>query len=378
MDVRRRGALVAALACCGALTLGAPPALRADEATPSASAAPTDAAEPAIATTAPPSAGRRVLAGAAAIVPGVVVRGSGHFVAGDRRTATRLLLIEGAGLLLAAAGGIPIGLSGAAGETMPGLALLLPGSALLFTSVAADVWGAAGGASIAGAPLLPDALALSAGYTAVVDPRVPFTHVATAAIDARRGRILGAAGGWYGDGGWRAGLTAGVRITGPRPGEPGREASSFDVVATVSEERRAAYAVDTFEAGVRGRLELARLAPSLRGSHVRAGLGAGVERIGYDAVDVTDLSGLITGHFAWGFTLGDGRARALEAELYYEHRRDTLAGGVTLPTPGNGFVGYFGATATAWRDRWGLTATAEAGSAWVFSLAARARFPELP
>jgi hypothetical protein len=212
MDVRRRGALVAVL------VMAAVAPARAEEAEPTA-----------------PTSGRRVLAGAAAIVPGVVVRGAGHFVAGDRATAKRLLLIEGAGLLLIAAGGIPIGLSGAAGETMPGLALLLPGTALLFTSIAADVWGAAGGASVAGEPLMPDALALSAGYTAVVDPRVPFTHLATAAVDARHGRALGAVEAWYGDGGWRAGLTGGVRLTGPRPGQRRDDASSVDLTAASSE-----------------------------------------------------------------------------------------------------------------------------------------------
>ncbi len=379
MDVCRRGALVATL-----LTFAALPARAEEDERPAPAAKPhvQRSTEPVPSSTerARPSTGRRVLAGAAAVVPGVVVRGAGHYVAGDRRTAKRLLLIEGAGLVLAAAGGIPIGVSGAAGETMPGLALLLPGSALLFTSVAADFWGAAGGASLAGEPLMPDALSLSAGYTAVLDPRLPFTNLATLGVDARRGRGLAAASTWYGDGAWRAALTGGVRLFGPRPGERRADASSFDGVVTVAEERRDAggYAITAGDVGVRGRLDLVRLAPSLRGSHVRGGIGLGAERIRYHATDVADLSGLITAHFAWGFTLGDGGPRALEAELYYEHRRDTLAGGVTLPTPGNGFVGYFGATATAWRDRWGLTTTAEVGSAWVLSLAARMRITELP
>jgi hypothetical protein len=353
MFARRRAALVAAVS----LALVAP--ARADE--PPAS----------------PGGARRALAAGAAIVPGVIVRGAGHWVAGERRTARRLLLIEGLGLGLVAAGGIPIGVSGGAGESMPGLALLLPGSALLFTSIAADVWGAAGGAAIAGQPLTPDVLTLSLGYTFVADPRTPFANLATAAAEARLGRVMLGASGWFGDHTRRARATTGYRLLGPVPGQRGHDA--LDLSVAVAHEARTAhgYAVTTAEAAMHGRLDLAHVGPSLRGSFVAFGLGLGTELIDYDAAGVTDTSGLVTGHFGWGFVLGDGHARALEAELYYEHRRDTLAGGVTLPTPGNGFVGYFGGTVTAWRERWGLTATVDAGSAWIVALAARVRLPEV-
>jgi len=323
---------------------------------------------------------RRGLATGAAIVPGLLVRGAGHWVAGDRRTAKRLLLIEAVGLGLVAAGGIPVGLSGGAGETMPGLALLLPGSALLFTSIAADVWGAAGGACLTGEPLAPDVLALSLGYTFVADPRVEFANLATAGAEARLGHALLGASGWFGDQTWRARAAAGYRVFGAVPGDwASKGHDALDVIAAAAREDRGAdgFAVTTTEAHVQGRVDLAHIGPSLRGTFVNLGLGLGLELIDYRAGNATDVSGLITGHFGWGFVVGDGHARALEVELYYEHRRDTLAGGVTLPTPGNGFVGYFGAAATAWRDRWGLTATVDAGSAWVFALAARVRLPEV-
>lgn len=363
MVVRRRGALAAVLA----LALAAPVTARADE--------PAPAAPP------PPSTARRALAITAAVVPGIVVRGAGHWTVRDRRAARRLLIIEGIGLGLAAAGAVPIALTGAAGETMPGLAVLVPGAGLLVGSLAADIWGAAGGAAVAGPPLAPHALELALGTAVLADPRVPFETLATAAVDVRRGAALGGVSGWVGDGAWQVGVSGGARVYGPRPGGPApTDGTSLDLVLTAAEERRAAedFTVTSFDAGVRARLDLFHVAPSLRGTFLRAGLGLGAERIRYPAVEVADVAGLFTGHFAWGFTLGDGRRHSLEAELIYEHRRDTLAGGVTLPSTTNGFIGYFGASATGWRDRWGASFDIEAGSAWVFSLTARYRMPELP
>ncbi len=56
-----------------------------------------------------------------AFVPGIIIRGSGHFYAGDRRTGSRLLGAEAAGGLLIA-GGFYLGLAGV--QTEAGFALL--------------------------------------------------------------------------------------------------------------------------------------------------------------------------------------------------------------------------------------------------------------
>ncbi len=327
-----------------------------------------------------PSRARRALAVGAALVPGVIVRGAGHWVAHDRRTAKRLLVLEGVGLGLAAAGGLPLGVSGGAGETLPGLVLLLPGAGLLFTTIAADAWGAAGGACLAGTPAPPSALDVALGYTFVGDPRVPFANLATADAVLRHGRATSGASGWFGDGTWRVRGALGARLRGPRPGQHLPDISALDVEVSAAEERRAdqGLRVATVEAGALARVDLARIGPSLRGTFATLGMGVGGERIRYTATAAADTSSLFTAHLGWGFVLGDGRARALEAELYYEHRRDTLAGGLTPPTSANGFVGYVGAAATAWRDRWGVSARVEVGSAYVLSFAARVRLPEMP
>lgn len=330
----------------------------------------------------PPTRARRALAAGAAIVPGVLVRGTGHWLVGERRTAKRLLVLEGVGLGLAALGGIPIGVTGGAEETLPGLVLLVPAVGLLFTSVAADVWGAAGGACIAGTPAPPPALDVAAGYTFVGDPHLPFANLATGAATVWRGPAHVRVSGWLGDGTWQARAVAGWRVHGPRPGERPHDTSALDVTAAAAEERRAdqGLRVATGEVGARARFDLARIGPSLRGTFATLGIDLGAERIRYTlgGTGASDTSGLFSGHVGWGFALGDGAERALETELYYEHRRDTLAGGLTPPLAYNGFIGYVGAVTTAWRGRTGVSLRVDVGSAYVVSLAAHVRLPELP
>jgi hypothetical protein len=328
----------------------------------------------------PPSRARRVLAAGAAIVPGILVHGAGHWVAGDRKTAKRLLVLEGIGLGLAAAAGLPLGISGGAEETLPALPLLVPATGHLLTTVIADAWGAAGGARITGTPAPTQALDAGAGYTFLGDPRVPFANLATADATAWFGPLRAGASGWLGHGTWQARASFGVRLYGPRVGVASTDVTTIDVIVAGAEEHRRdeGLRIATLEGGATARIDLARIGPSLRGTFATLGAGVGVERIRFMANAVADNSSLFTGRIGWGFVLGDGRARALETELYYDHRRDTLAGGLTIPVPSNGFVGYLGAVTTAWRGRYGLSARLDVGSAYVFTLSARTRLPELP
>ena len=52
-----------------------------------------------------PSAGERALATGAAVVPGVLVHGMGHYVAGETTTGHRLLIAQGVGFGLVLGGG---------------------------------------------------------------------------------------------------------------------------------------------------------------------------------------------------------------------------------------------------------------------------------
>src|SRR5687768_14321713 len=101
-----------------------------------------------------------------AVVPGVVVRGLGHVVGGDRRTAKRLFLVGGAGFVVAAVGGGAVALTGGAEEVAaPGAALGVMGAGAMLVTWLADIYGAAGGYRLGGAPELdPARYELELGY----------------------------------------------------------------------------------------------------------------------------------------------------------------------------------------------------------------------
>ena len=92
----------------------------------------------------PVSTQRRVAATAAAVFPGVLVRGLGSWLVHEKRTAKRLFGTAVIGLGGAAVGGAPIGLSGGSPYATPGLPILVAGSGLLVTTWIADIAVAAG------------------------------------------------------------------------------------------------------------------------------------------------------------------------------------------------------------------------------------------
>ena len=69
----------------------------------------------------PPVLKRGPAATGAAIFPGVVVHGAGHFVAGNRRTGYRLLAMEGLGAGLTLGGFATLALTGASRHLSPHL-----------------------------------------------------------------------------------------------------------------------------------------------------------------------------------------------------------------------------------------------------------------
>jgi hypothetical protein len=274
---------------------------------------------------------------------------------------------------LAAVGGVAIGVSGGADEMMPGLVVLVPGGGLVVLSWLADLYGAATGARLDGRAAPPPRIEAEVGYAYVDDPQFAYSHLATVAAEGRIDRVRLAGAGLWGEGMWRARGEAAVRV--PDPWTDG-----LDVVVAGVEHRYQddGFAVTTIEAAVEARYELGRLGDSLAGSYATGQLGFGFERVRY-VVDgmPADWSSLFLGRFAYGMRIGSGWRRG-EAELYYDHRRDQLTGGLLLPSGANGFVGHLGVTGTAYQGRWGLTAGVDVGSAWVARLGVRFQFSESP
>jgi hypothetical protein len=332
-----------------------------------------DAAAVAEEVTAPPAPARRALATAAAVVPGFLIHGTGHRVAGEGETAWRLLRLEGVALSAMLVGGVPLAATGASRRlAVPAIPLLVSGGGLFLSTWLADLYGASGVPGGAPRLALPP-LELELGTAYVHDPRLEVGPFVVAAANLRAGPWRASPSAWIGAAAdnQRLRLDAAHRLRGPTtsPARAG-DGSAVEIRAAVTHHRwgAEAFASTVLEAAIAGRYDLARLSPTLAGSFAEGALGLGLEIFDYE-VGGADVNDLLLARFEYGVYLGDGRG---EVALFYDHRREVFAGGLALPRGGNGFVGHFGAAGwLAVSGRWGLAAELAAGSAYVGKLAVR-------
>ncbi len=337
------------------------PTARADDAL--AVAEPTPLAAPQI------SPRRRVGAVFAAIVPGFVLRGTGSFLVHERRTARRLAKVTAIGLGGMVVGGAPIGLTAANPYTVAGVPLLVAGAGLFFTSWWADIAVAAGIRTPGSARAAPP-WSLELGTTWLHDAYRERGYMRVAGR-VELGRV-GVAGTTLIDSEGRSGtgeLDVRVRILGPAAtGKAVHDGSRLLVRTGLRLHRDAADRVTlaTSEIELLGRYDLDRLDRVLDGTFAELWTGLGVERATYPNGD-HDNSSLLLGGFAWGMYLGERG----EATVFYDHRRDTLAGGIAAFRAA-GFVGSLGgALDVLVGPRWAVRAQLEVGSAYVTTVALR-------
>lgn len=315
------------------------------------------------------STARRVAAIAAAVFPGALLHGAGSWVAGDPATAKRLLLLEAAGLAGAAAGGGPIAYSGSSPYTIwEGVPLVVGGAGVWMQSWLADIYAAAGGS--AGAPRAVPPWSVELATT--------WLH------DAYRERALVGGGGHVELGALGLDATGyvdahnaaragelGVRwrlLGAPAGGQVIRDGSRLVVRAALRRERDDddRVSVTTAEAVALGRLDLAHVDALLAGSFAELGAGAGLQRTGYPH-DQHDHDAILLAGFAWGLYLGTRG----EARVFYDHRRDGLAGGLAA-SHAAGFVGSVGAAAEVRiTGPWAVRGQLQIGNAWVSTLGVR-------
>jgi hypothetical protein len=304
----------------------------------------------------------------AAVVPGLVVHGTGLWVRGDVETARRLATLEGVGLGIAAvAGGLLAASGGSRRLTTITIPPLIAGGGLFLTTWLADIYGSAGGGRRGAEPraALPP-VDLELGGFGIYDPvfdHVAFTRAA-ASVRLGRWRIAPELLIAVGDDNQRLRADLGYRFIG----DPRGRGTHLDLVGGLRSHRYSdeRFATHTAEAQVFGRLELARLGRSLDGAFAQLSSGLGVEVIDYMVPGAaTDVSDMLLGGFGFGLYLGDcDSAVSGEVELYYDHRRDELVGGFSPGQQASGFGGYFGAALDLdLGRRWGLVTRLEWGSA---------------
>lgn len=337
---------------------------RTASAQPSGSIAPSATVEPAKPQLSP---ARRVLSITAAIVPGVVLRGAGSWVAGEKRAAKRLAIIAAAGLVLAgAAGGLVRG-TGAHPYTLPAVPLVLAGAGAMFTTWAADIWTAAGGGCVCGHADAPPPWSVEIGETWLRDAYRSRLHGRVAGrVGLGRVDVGAAALMDVGNEGWLTFADARVRLrgaaaTGARIDDGSRLYARIGGRVQRDDEDRVTQAVGELEVG--GRYDLRRVDPALRASFVEMSTGVGLVRVRY-ATTSTDVDAILLHRFGWGVYLPGG-----EAQIYYDHRRDGLAGGIAAYRAA-GFIGSVGTNVDLRvHGPWAVRGELQVGNAWVSTLA---------
>lgn len=335
-----------------------------------------------------PSGSRRVVAMATAVVPGVVVNGTGHWVNGQTCTARRLLMAEGLGLLGMGVGIPVIALAGAPRYlTTPAIVLSLGSFAFVMAAIGADLYGSSGAARNPGEPARRRPhWETELGVMRVYNPLFDFGWLLTQRAAANLGKARLSAGldtaldGLHAQ--YRMG--AALRFFGPVPTSSSSDGSYLDLSLLAFEQRFTSMGF--VSAGVEllgaGRLDLGRIGPTLRGSFAEVSLGAQLSRTSYRIVGISvdsDLESMLLGRLAFGAYLGSGRSRGSEAKFYYDHRRDDYAAGIKLPGYGNGMVGHVGLAGQYYvTNQFGIGVLLETGSAHVAGLSGLFRAGDQP
>ena len=319
---------------------------------------------------------RRALAVVAALVPGVVLHGSGHYVQGCGTLAQRLLFAELAGLGLVGLALAPAAIFGGNAYLVPFQALTgMVGVALIAGSWLLDLYGSAVPMRLRGGaanrqPLLETVL----GYRYVYEPVFETRHFMVQGFDLWSGAVRFMPRADIAPTGHNARyrLPVAWRLFGATPTRVAADASHLDVVGAFTQH---AFTSDGFSASTvevlgQSRFDFARFDPLLRGSFGELGAGVGMTRYAYEAPGAGhDYNSLLLMGFAVGAYFGDPNARGGEAKLYYDHRHDDFAAGLKLTGLGSGALGHFGFQSRAYHDRnWGLMLDAQVGSAYVLNL----------
>ncbi len=310
------------------------------------------------------------LATVAAIVPGLLLHGAGHYVAGEKKTAKKLLLWEGIGIGLMAVSAATIGFSGASRYgnevTIP---LLIAGSGIFLNTAFADIYGSATGGRESRYQA-PVPMTVSLGYGYVYDPQFSYANFSIAAARVQRGQVVMAPSIWVAidADNQRSRLPLAYRFADNGVG---------DFLQAESAMTYHRYGDDNFshfigEVSVSGRADLERLGASLAGSFITARIGYALHRTNYDVPNVpADTIALLLGRNSYGLYLPRGG----EIEGYYEHRRDGYSAGLSPSSRnGSGFLGHFGlALRQPIHDHLALAFQTEIGAAWVSTLSVEFR-----
>lgn len=329
----------------------------------------------------------------AAILPGILIHGSGVYAAGDTDTALKLLAAEGIGIAGVLAGGaIIIGTGANRHMAGPAIVTLGAGFALFAQSWLADLYGSIANGGV-GRPLRVAPLAdLRVGYRYVYDPQFEYANFVHLRGDVMLGpfRLVPQAMVALDDDNYRLRLITAYRFWGldADASTPLDHGSFVDLELGLTWHHSGTEGFDTLtpEIFVLGRLDLSEFAEILAGSFAEFGAGWGMEMYDYRVPGLEfaeDAFELLLMRFAYGLYLGypgEGFPGYGELMLYYDHRHDDYTAGLGLGGLAGGPAGHFGLEGhwiiapDADGDGWGVGAEVVVGSAWLTGLDVIYRF----
>lgn len=323
-----------------------------------------------------------VLPGLAALVPGLLLHGSGTYVAKDRPAAKRLAIASGAGVGAVLLSGTLLAVTGTSRRLVGAMApIALAGTGVFALTWLADLYGATTGGRDASAASWVAPIELELGYRYVRDPQFAYGSFGYARADLRYKAWRAAPSAFVAldADNQRLGLDLAYRMRGRHAKARTSDGSFLDLATGLLHHRygREGFAVWTPSLALEGRLDLAHVGESLRGAFVEGQLGAGLELYHFDAVGARpreNAFGLLLGRFGFGIYLGNGTRRTGEVSLYYDHRHDDFAAGAGLRGIASGVLGHLGSAGHYFFDeRWGASLMLEVGSAVVAGAALRYR-----
>jgi len=278
-----------------------------------------------------------LLAGGVALVPGLLIHGSGHFALGERQSACRLLATQGAGLAGVIGG---IGLLSAVGASEKLAVLYVPltvgGLGLFGVSFLADVVGAVHGRRPWPEPVVPPGITVRAGYVGLFGSKHSFRHLGELGVEWRAERLVldgqatlhpqGDFGEYRCLAGWRLWAPSGDPVT------------RLSLVAELARQgfHTEGFAVTTVRALGELRWNLGDFLPTMQNAWLLGRLGGGFDSLDFAGTSADD-DGLpfLVAELGLGLMATD----RVEAELAYRHRKGELPGGMAI---GDGMAGFAG------------------------------------
>lgn len=300
---------------------------------------------------------QRTLAAGAAVFPGILLHGSGHWVAGDSSTAALLLGAEGIGVLSTVGGLVGLALTGASPKTVGIFATMTAGGFGIFSlSFIADLYGVLAPEVGVGPPPVQMPIETALGVAYVSDRVFDYSTFATWRLDLRDENWRYSPSAWVAldDDNARLRGEVAYRLTGAP-----RQFLDLETALTHHHYGTDGFALTTVEIAIESRIDLGEYAASLDGAFVDAGVGVGLEN--HRLFDVANTTtSILLGGFSFGAYLPGG-----EAAIYYDHRHDEFSGGTKANGLGSGVPGHFGARWRMFFGDLGFEMIAETGSAHV-------------